>query len=123
MYDSLSITNKCGRNKIKIQRIRLCIKAPADIFLLGFFGDIIMLLLEDSEGLIMDKMTRYKLKRGTKLTEEQKAMIEAAKNLEEREDEDLPVVDPVSTPEHYAALMQAVAERNQRIAQLAKKRA
>lgn len=71
----------------------------------------------------MKKTTRYRLKRGTKLTEEQIAMIEAAKSLEPEADEDLPETDPVTAPDHYAALMQAVAERNRRIAGLTKKRA
>ena len=63
----------------------------------------------------MGKEVHYVLKRGTKITDEQIAMIEAARNLPEEYDKDLPETDPVSTPAHYAALMQAVAERNRRI--------
>jgi len=49
------------------------------------------------------------------LTPEEIAMIEAARNLPVEEDEDNPEIDPVKTPEQYAALMRAVAERNRRV--------
>ena len=49
------------------------------------------------------------------MTPEEIAMIEAARNLPVEEDEDNPEIDPVKTPEQYAALMRAVAERNRRV--------
>ena len=60
----------------------------------------------------MGKQVRFTLKRGTSLTAEEIAMIEAARNLPVEFDEDNPEIDPVSTPEQYAALMNAVASRN-----------
>ena len=63
----------------------------------------------------MGREVRYIQKKGTRPTEEQIAMIEAARNLPVEYDEDTPEIDPNITPEHYAALMQAVAERNQRV--------
>ena len=50
-------------------------------------------------------------------------MIEAARSLPNESDEDTPEIDPAATPEEYAALMKAVAERNQRLAELARQRA
>ena len=47
-------------------------------------------------------------------------MIEAASVMPEEYDEDNPEIDPVKTPELYAALIKAVGERNRRIS---KKRA
>ena len=38
-------------------------------------------------------------------------------------DEDSPETDPVRTPKRYEAMMNAVAERNRRIAALSKQRA
>lgn len=64
----------------------------------------------------MGKDIHYVLGRGTKLTDEEIAMIEAARSLPETFDEDNPPIDPVATPEQYNALMRAVAERNRRIA-------
>lgn len=69
----------------------------------------------EMEVLILGREVRYTQKRGTRPTEEQIAMIEAARNLSDEYDEDTPEIDPNVTPEHYAALMQAVAERNQRV--------
>lgn len=63
----------------------------------------------------MGRDVHYTYKRGTPLTPEQIAMIEAARSLPDEEDEDNPEIDPIKTPEHYAALMQAVAERNRRV--------
>ena len=63
----------------------------------------------------MGKDVHYTYKRGTPLTPEEIAMIEAARNLPIEEDEDNPEIDPVKTPEQYAALMRAVAERNRRV--------
>ena len=63
----------------------------------------------------MSKEVHYVLKRGTELTPEEIAMIEAASIMPAEYDEDNPEIDPIRTPELYAALVQAVAERNQRI--------
>ena len=63
----------------------------------------------------MGKDVHYTYKRGTPLTPEEIAMIEAARNLPVEEDEDNPEIDPVKTPEQYAALMRAVVERNRRV--------
>lgn len=63
----------------------------------------------------MGKEVRYRLKRGSELTVEEIAMIEAAQNLPMQYDEDNPEIDPVATPEQYAALMNAVANRNRRL--------
>ena len=63
----------------------------------------------------MGRDVHYTYKRGTPLTPEEIAMIEAARNLSVEADEDNPEIDPVKTPEQYAALMRAVAERNQRV--------
>ena len=63
----------------------------------------------------MGKDVHYTYKRGTPLTPEQIAMIEAPRELPPVEDEDNPEIDPVATPERYAALMRAVAERNRRV--------
>lgn len=64
----------------------------------------------------MGQEVHYILKRDAKPTAEQIAMIEAAKKLPPVYDEDNPPIDPVETPEQYAALINAVAERNRRIA-------
>ena len=69
----------------------------------------------------MGREITYKIEPGTTLTKEEIAMIEAARNLPAEYDEDNPEIDPVTTPEQYAALMQAVAERNRRIAQKARR--
>ena len=63
----------------------------------------------------MEKDVHYTYKRGTPLTPEEIAMIEAARDLPVESDEDNPEIDPVKTPEQYAALMRAVAERNRRV--------
>ena len=63
----------------------------------------------------MGKEVRYRLRRGSELTVEEIAMIEAARNLPVEYDEDNPEIDPVATPEQYAALMNAVANRNRRL--------
>ena len=54
--------------------------------------------------------------RSRKPTAEEIAMIEAARELPEAYDEDNPPIDPIATPEQYAALIRAVGERNRRIA-------
>ena len=43
-------------------------------------------------------------------------MIEAARDLPVEPDEGSPEIDPVLTPNLYAALLQAAANRNQRVA-------
>ncbi len=63
----------------------------------------------------MGKDVHYTYRRGTKLTPEQIAMIEAARDLPVEEDEENPEIDPIKTPEQYAALMRAVAQRNRRV--------
>ena len=63
----------------------------------------------------MGKEIHYVLQRGTAITPEEIAMIEAASTMPTEPDEDNPEIDPIKTPELYAALVHAVAERNQRI--------
>lgn len=69
----------------------------------------------------MGKDVYFTLKRGTPLTPEQIAMIETARDLPVEEDEDNPEIDPNKTPEQYAALMRAVAERNRRVVEKLRK--
>ena len=63
----------------------------------------------------MGKDVYYELKRGTRLTQEEIAMLEAAAEMPHTADDDNPEIDPVKTPRLYEALVQAVAERNRRI--------
>ena len=63
---------------------------------------------------------RYTITKDQKPTKEQIEMIEAARERGYVYDEDAPETDPVATPERYAAMMNAVAERNRRIAEMAK---
>ena len=63
----------------------------------------------------MSEEVRLIYKRGSKITPEEIAMIEAASTMPVEYDEDNPEIDPVKTPELYAALVRAVAERNRRI--------
>ncbi len=63
----------------------------------------------------MGKDVHFILKRGTELTAEEIAMIEAARDLPAEYDEDNPEIDPVATPEQYEALLNAVADRNRRL--------
>ncbi len=63
----------------------------------------------------MSKEIRYVLEPDRKLSPEEIAMIEAARELPEVYDEDNPPIDPATSPEQYAALMRAVIERNRRI--------
>ena len=58
----------------------------------------------------------YVLKEGQQLTDIQIAQIEEARKAPIEFDEDCPEIDPVETPELYEAMMQAVVERNQRVA-------
>lgn len=64
----------------------------------------------------MGKEVRYVMEDDRKITEEEIAMIEAARELPETFDTDNPPIDPAAAPEQYAALMRAVGERNRRIA-------
>lgn len=57
---------------------------------------------------------KYRLKKGQKLTKDQIKEIERASELPVVFDEDSPEIDPVKTPELYAAMLKAVRERNQR---------
>jgi hypothetical protein len=59
---------------------------------------------------------RYVLKPDTGLTEEQLREIEAARSMPYVEDEDSPQIDPEKTPELWAAMMEALAERNRKMA-------
>ena len=68
----------------------------------------------------MGKEINFVLKKGSKITPEEKAMIEAASVMPVEYDEDNHEIDPVNTPELYSALIKAVGERNRRIS---KKRA
>ncbi len=63
----------------------------------------------------MSNEVRYTPERGRKLTADEIAMIEAARKLPVEYDEENPPIDPETTPELYAAMMQAVAERNRRV--------
>ena len=51
------------------------------------------------------------------LTEEQIKEIESARNLPYVEDADSPELDPQATPELWAEMMRALAERNRRMAE------
>ncbi len=64
----------------------------------------------------MGNEVRYVMEHNRRITEKEIAMIEAARELPESYDEDNPPIDPVATPEQYAALLRAVGERNRRIA-------
>lgn len=59
---------------------------------------------------------KYRLKRGQQLTEEQIREVEAARDIPISFDDDSPEIDPVKTPQLYSAMMNAVGERNRRIA-------
>ena len=64
----------------------------------------------------MGQVIRDTMERGRKLTVEEIAMIDAARDWPEMFDADNPPIDPAATPAQYAALMRAVGERNRRIA-------
>ena len=63
----------------------------------------------------MAKDIHFKLEKGAPLKEEEIAMIEAASVMPDEADEENPEIDPIKTPELYAALVKAVGERNRRI--------
>lgn len=60
-------------------------------------------------------MNKIKIER--ELTEAQVEEIRAAHNLPYVEDEDNPELDPQKTPELWSAMMDALAERNRRMAE------
>ncbi len=76
---------------------------------------------------------RYTITKDQRPTLDQEEMIKAARIRQEQlltegrksevYDEDCPETDSVLTPKRYEAMMNAVAERNRRIASLSKKRA
>ncbi len=63
----------------------------------------------------MGREVTYTRKIGTPLSEEEVAMIETAGAQEDVYDSDNPFIEPDTTPELYAAMMNAVAERNRRV--------
>ena len=63
----------------------------------------------------MGKDVYFELTRGSRLSPEEIAMIDSACEMPVEYDEENPEIDPVHTPELYAALVRAVSERNQRI--------
>lgn len=67
------------------------------------------------EGIKMD--IEFSLKPGDELTEEQIKEIEASRAYEYVEDEDSPLIDPEKTPELWAKALEALADRNRRMAQ------
>lgn len=58
-----------------------------------------------------------KIKLDRNLTEAQINEINTANNLPFVEDEDCPMLDPQKTPELWADMMNALAERNRRMAE------
>jgi len=76
---------------------------------------------------------KYTISKEQKATLEQIEMIRTARLRQDQllkegrksevYDADAPEIDPVLTPERYEALMNAVSDRNRRIASLSKKRA
>ncbi len=63
----------------------------------------------------MGKEVRYTREVGTPLTEDEIEMIRAARDFEDEYDAENPPIDPETTPALYAAMMEAVAERNRRV--------
>ena len=63
----------------------------------------------------MGREIHYSRIMGTPLTAEEIAMIRSARDFHDEWDEDNPEISPEATPELYSAMMQAVAERNQRV--------
>ncbi|MBR1812498.1 MAG: hypothetical protein IJ773_01605 [Lachnospiraceae bacterium] len=64
----------------------------------------------------MGKEIYFTLKKGTVLTESEIAMLETASTNPPEYDEENPEIDPIHTPELYSSLVNAVGERNRRIA-------
>ena len=63
----------------------------------------------------MSKEVSFTRQLGTPLTEEEILMVQSAATMEDEYDPDNPFIDSTSTPELYAAMMNAVAERNRRV--------
>ncbi len=63
----------------------------------------------------MGKQVKFVLTRDSEITAEEIAMLEAAESMPIVPDDENPEIDPIRTPELYAALLQAVGERNRRI--------
>ena len=64
----------------------------------------------------MGQEVHYVLKRGSELSQDEIAMLEAAASMPVEYDEDNPESEPIHTPELYSALRRAAGERNRRIA-------
>ena len=63
----------------------------------------------------MAEMVRYKLELNSELSRDEIAMLELAGSMPYVEDEDNPEIDPIKTPDLYAAMIKAVEERNRKI--------
>ena len=59
---------------------------------------------------------KYRLKNGQELTEDQIKEVEASRDIPITFGDDSPEIDPVKTPQLFSAMMNAVGERNRRIA-------
>ena len=60
---------------------------------------------------------RFTLKPDAMLTEDQIKEIEASRELQFVEDEESPEIDPQKNPELWAKALEALADRNRRMAQ------
>lgn len=60
---------------------------------------------------------RFTLRPEDELTKEQIEEIEASRYMAYVEDEDSPLIDPEKTPELWAKALEALADRNRRMAQ------
>ena len=60
---------------------------------------------------------RFTLRPEDELTEEQIREIEASRDMAYVEDEDSPLLDPQKTPELWAKALEALGDRNRRMAQ------
>ena len=60
---------------------------------------------------------KFTLKPEDELTEEQIKEIEASRGFEYVEDEDSPLIDPEKSPELWARALEALGDRNRRMAQ------
>ena len=63
----------------------------------------------------MGQEVHYVLKRGSELSQDEIAMLEAAASMPVEYDEDNPAIAPIHTPELYSALLRAAGESNRRI--------
>ncbi len=66
----------------------------------------------------MGRDIHYSRTRGTPLSAEEIVMVEAARSSDHEWDEDNPEITCENTPGLYNAMMQAVAERNQRVSRV-----